>query len=232
MLDARGGRVYTENDAHCDRRSRPHRRHCRPLVVAGRPRRADQLLPASRPTGRPRRRARRPRHRGRPGPCRGRSRRRDARRPVGRHRPSARGGGTAGRQGRHRHHEPGRRGPRAARRPDGDPIQLGAHAGRPLRPGVQHPDLRLPGGRRQPARRRACGPVPVRRLPRGQAHRLHADRGHRVRRRRPGLERGRRGHGAPRRPGSVYGEEYRLPDALTVVETVRRGQEIPPTPRY
>jgi predicted dinucleotide-binding enzyme len=37
---------------------------------------------------------------------------------------------------------------------------------------------------------------------------------------------------APRRPGAVYGEEYRLPEALAVVEAVRRGQEIPPTPRY
>jgi 8-hydroxy-5-deazaflavin:NADPH oxidoreductase len=37
---------------------------------------------------------------------------------------------------------------------------------------------------------------------------------------------------APCRPGSVYGEEDRLPDALAVVEAVRRGQEMPPTPRY
>jgi predicted dinucleotide-binding enzyme len=37
---------------------------------------------------------------------------------------------------------------------------------------------------------------------------------------------------APRRPGSVYGEEYRLPEALAVAEAVRRGEEIPPTPRY
>jgi predicted dinucleotide-binding enzyme len=37
---------------------------------------------------------------------------------------------------------------------------------------------------------------------------------------------------APRRPGAVYGEEYRLPDAAKVVEAVRAGQEIPPTPSY
>jgi predicted dinucleotide-binding enzyme len=37
---------------------------------------------------------------------------------------------------------------------------------------------------------------------------------------------------APRRPGAVYGEEYRLPDAEKVVEAVRAGEEIPPTPNY
>jgi hypothetical protein len=37
---------------------------------------------------------------------------------------------------------------------------------------------------------------------------------------------------APRRPGSVYGEEYRLPDALVVVEAVKAGEAIPPTPSY
>lgn len=37
---------------------------------------------------------------------------------------------------------------------------------------------------------------------------------------------------APRRPGAVYGEEYRLPDALAVVEAVRAGRAIPPTPQY
>ena len=37
---------------------------------------------------------------------------------------------------------------------------------------------------------------------------------------------------APRRPGAVYGEEYRLPDAEKVVEAVRAGEEIPPTPSY
>jgi predicted dinucleotide-binding enzyme len=37
---------------------------------------------------------------------------------------------------------------------------------------------------------------------------------------------------APRRPGAVYGEEYRASDAPAVVEAVRAGREIPPTPRY
>jgi 8-hydroxy-5-deazaflavin:NADPH oxidoreductase len=37
---------------------------------------------------------------------------------------------------------------------------------------------------------------------------------------------------APRRPGAVYGEEYRLTDAQRVVEAVRAGQPIPPTPSY
>jgi 8-hydroxy-5-deazaflavin:NADPH oxidoreductase len=37
---------------------------------------------------------------------------------------------------------------------------------------------------------------------------------------------------APRRPGAVYGEEWRLPDALTVVDAVRAGHPIPPTPHY
>lgn len=37
---------------------------------------------------------------------------------------------------------------------------------------------------------------------------------------------------APGGPGTVYGEEYRLPDAEKVVEAVRAGGEIPPTPRY
>jgi predicted dinucleotide-binding enzyme len=36
----------------------------------------------------------------------------------------------------------------------------------------------------------------------------------------------------PRRPGAVYGEEYRLPDAEKVVDAVRQGEEIPPTPSY
>jgi 8-hydroxy-5-deazaflavin:NADPH oxidoreductase len=36
----------------------------------------------------------------------------------------------------------------------------------------------------------------------------------------------------PRRPGAVYGEEYRLPDAEKVVEAVKAGGEIPPTPTY
>ena len=37
---------------------------------------------------------------------------------------------------------------------------------------------------------------------------------------------------APRRPGAVYGEEYRAADAPAVVEAVRAGHPIPPTPRY
>lgn len=37
---------------------------------------------------------------------------------------------------------------------------------------------------------------------------------------------------APRRPGAVYGEEYRLPAALMVVEAVRAGRPIPPAPKY
>lgn len=37
---------------------------------------------------------------------------------------------------------------------------------------------------------------------------------------------------APRRDGSVYGEEYRLAEARQVVEAVKAGQPIPPTPSY
>ena len=37
---------------------------------------------------------------------------------------------------------------------------------------------------------------------------------------------------APRREGAVYGEEYRPADARAVVETVRAGRPIPPTPSY
>jgi predicted dinucleotide-binding enzyme len=37
---------------------------------------------------------------------------------------------------------------------------------------------------------------------------------------------------APRRPGAVYGEEYRAADAVAVVAAVRAGRPIPPTPRY
>jgi hypothetical protein len=37
---------------------------------------------------------------------------------------------------------------------------------------------------------------------------------------------------SPRRPGAVYGEEYRAADARAVVEAVRAGREIPPTPDY
>ena len=37
---------------------------------------------------------------------------------------------------------------------------------------------------------------------------------------------------APRRPGAVYGEEYRAADADAVVEAVRAGRPIPPPPAY
>jgi 8-hydroxy-5-deazaflavin:NADPH oxidoreductase len=37
---------------------------------------------------------------------------------------------------------------------------------------------------------------------------------------------------APRRPGSVYGEEYRPADARAVVEALRAGRPIPPAPVY
>ena len=37
---------------------------------------------------------------------------------------------------------------------------------------------------------------------------------------------------APRRAGAVYGEEYRLEDARAVVDAVRAGRPIPPTPTY
>ena len=37
---------------------------------------------------------------------------------------------------------------------------------------------------------------------------------------------------APRRAGSVYGEEYRLPQAQAVAHALREGHPIPPTPRY
>ena len=37
---------------------------------------------------------------------------------------------------------------------------------------------------------------------------------------------------APRRQGAVYGEEYRLPEAHAVVEAVKAGRPIPPTPQY
>ncbi|MGC1813421.1 MAG: hypothetical protein WA696_04700, partial [Solirubrobacterales bacterium] len=37
---------------------------------------------------------------------------------------------------------------------------------------------------------------------------------------------------APRRPGAVYGDEYRLPEAEKVARAVRAGREIPPTPSY
>jgi predicted dinucleotide-binding enzyme len=37
---------------------------------------------------------------------------------------------------------------------------------------------------------------------------------------------------APRREGAVYGEEYRPAEARAVVEAVRAGRPIPPTPAY
>jgi predicted dinucleotide-binding enzyme len=37
---------------------------------------------------------------------------------------------------------------------------------------------------------------------------------------------------APRREGAVYGEEYRPAEARAVVEAVRAGRAIPPTPSY
>jgi predicted dinucleotide-binding enzyme len=37
---------------------------------------------------------------------------------------------------------------------------------------------------------------------------------------------------APRRPGAVYGEEYRLADAKAVLDALRTGRPIPPAPQY
>lgn len=37
---------------------------------------------------------------------------------------------------------------------------------------------------------------------------------------------------APRREGAVYGEEYRPAEARAVIEALRSGQVIPPTPNY
>ena len=37
---------------------------------------------------------------------------------------------------------------------------------------------------------------------------------------------------APRRPGAVYGEEYRVHDVDAVLDAVRAGQPIPPPPGY
>jgi 8-hydroxy-5-deazaflavin:NADPH oxidoreductase len=37
---------------------------------------------------------------------------------------------------------------------------------------------------------------------------------------------------APRRPGAVYGEEYRLADAVAARAALAEGHRIPPTPRY
>jgi predicted dinucleotide-binding enzyme len=37
---------------------------------------------------------------------------------------------------------------------------------------------------------------------------------------------------APRRPGAVYGEEYRLADAAKVLDAIKAGRKIPLTPSY
>lgn len=37
---------------------------------------------------------------------------------------------------------------------------------------------------------------------------------------------------APRRPGSVYGEEYHAAEAQAVVAAIQAGRPIPPTPQY
>jgi predicted dinucleotide-binding enzyme len=37
---------------------------------------------------------------------------------------------------------------------------------------------------------------------------------------------------APSRRGAVYGEEYRKPDALAVLDSLRQGKPIPPVPHY
>jgi 8-hydroxy-5-deazaflavin:NADPH oxidoreductase len=37
---------------------------------------------------------------------------------------------------------------------------------------------------------------------------------------------------APRRPGAVYGEEYRLADASKVLDAIKAGRKLPPTPSY
>jgi len=37
---------------------------------------------------------------------------------------------------------------------------------------------------------------------------------------------------APRRPGAVYGEEYRAADADAVLEAIRVGRKLPPPPAY
>jgi 8-hydroxy-5-deazaflavin:NADPH oxidoreductase len=37
---------------------------------------------------------------------------------------------------------------------------------------------------------------------------------------------------APRRPGWVYGEEYRPADARAVAEALRAGRPVPPAPVY
>lgn len=37
---------------------------------------------------------------------------------------------------------------------------------------------------------------------------------------------------APRRPGALYGEEYRADDAEAAIEALRAGRPLPPTPSY
>jgi 8-hydroxy-5-deazaflavin:NADPH oxidoreductase len=37
---------------------------------------------------------------------------------------------------------------------------------------------------------------------------------------------------APRRPGAVYGEEYRAPDVAAVVTALQSGRPVPPAPQY
>jgi 8-hydroxy-5-deazaflavin:NADPH oxidoreductase len=37
---------------------------------------------------------------------------------------------------------------------------------------------------------------------------------------------------APRRPGALYGEEYRAEDARAAIEALRDGRPLPPTPSY
>lgn len=37
---------------------------------------------------------------------------------------------------------------------------------------------------------------------------------------------------APRRKGAVYGEEYRKPEAIAVLDAIRHGKPIPPVPQY
>ena len=37
---------------------------------------------------------------------------------------------------------------------------------------------------------------------------------------------------APRRPGALYGEEYRADDARTAIAALRADRPLPPTPRY
>ena len=37
---------------------------------------------------------------------------------------------------------------------------------------------------------------------------------------------------APRRKSAVYGEEYRRPEALALLESLRQGKPTPPVPNY